>query len=95
MRGLFAVVLMVPLTLFNNYLVWSVVNEEGDNNWVTLFSYGGAVASSLIAGVGMGLLFAFQGVFIGSFSHHTLIGFQNGFFWSCIPLTYLWIHALD
>ena len=74
-RGLFVVALMVPLVLFNSYLIWSVVNDEKDNNWATLFAYGGSISASLIAGAGMGLLFSFQGVFIGAFCHHTLIGF--------------------
>ncbi len=94
-RGLFVVALMVPLALYSDYISWSVKNHEADSNWVAFFAYGGSITVSLIGGLGMGLLFSFQGVFIGVFCSPDLIGFQNGLFWAIIPLSYLWIHALD
>jgi len=94
-RGMFVVALLVPLALYEAYIKWSVENQEQDSNWATFFAYCGALTASVIAGAAMGILFSYQGVFIGAFSNRDNIGFQNGLFWAIIPLTYLWVHALD
>ncbi len=94
-RGLFVIASLVPLALYEAYITWSVENGEEDSNWATFFAYCGAITASLFAGAGMGILFAFQGVFIGAFSSPDLVGFQNGLFWGIVPFTYLWIHWLD
>ena len=94
-RGLFIVALLVPLALYSDYISWSVNNNEEDNNWATFFADGGSIIASVVGGAAMGILFSFQGVFIGVFCSPDMIGFQNGLFWAIIPLTYLWIHGLD
>ena len=62
-----------------------------------LVAYLGALFNGLVGGIALGLLFSFQGVFIGTFSNKTTfrIGTQFGVFWLIFPLAYIYIHYLN
>jgi hypothetical protein len=58
-RGLFICALLVPITIYTEFLDWAVFNNEGSNNFVTSVAYIGSFFASVVAGVAIGLLFSF------------------------------------
>jgi len=93
MRGLVILGMWVPVTLYESYLHWAYFNNEDSSAFAQVFVYLGATLVSLIFGVGLGLLFTFQGIFVSVFSGATpgmISGLANAF----LPVTYILCHFL-
>jgi hypothetical protein len=82
LRGLIIMALWLPITLYESFLHWANFNQEDDESYVQVFIYLGVTACAVFFGLGLGLLFTFQGTFVGVFSGRTpgkMYGISNGF----------------